>query len=98
MLAKRCVIEGRSAWDCFSLFPNRSDASVISKFNETRVKLGLHEPGSGRTARKRGDGRAPKTYTRDADPLLRRQLETGQHFIRDRAQFAAVCASVGLAA
>lgn len=30
------------------------------------------------------------------DPLLRAQLSTGQHYITDRAQFDAACASVGL--
>lgn len=48
------------------------------------------------------DGTALGRMRKDAElgcrALLRAQLKTGAHWIRDRETFAAACASVGLAA
>lgn len=95
--AEQCVLQGLGAWQCRDQFPGRTINSLLARFNELRTKHGLVAPGVKEPNGNR-PGRKPNAATPVRDCLLRRQLETGQHFIRDRAQFAAVCASVGLAA
>lgn len=94
--AEECVIENLPALKCLALFPGRSESSVVSRFNAIRIELGMRAAGDKKKYRVL-PGRKPSPPP-PVDPLLRRQLETGQHFICDHAQFAAVCATVGLAA
>lgn len=94
LLARQCVIANLPALNCLDQFPGRSESSVVSRFNAIRIELGMRTPGDGRVRRLK-PGPTPRPVP-SVDPLLKRQLETGQHFIRDRAAFVQACASVGI--